>query len=514
MTPKRTYQYYFRSLIIRRTFIALLLLAQLALVLLSILHYSHMRRVGIFLNVLAILTSFHLLTHPIPASMKISMVFLILLFPLPGGAFYWFFHFQTTTVGYRKALRRISASTASAFRVMEDAAPATQEAAPEAQKLIRYLDAVPNYPVYGNTETEYYSDGADFRDALLSAIRGAQRYVFLEYFIISEGSFWDSVLDVLTERAANGVDVRVIYDDLGSYVTLPPKFADRLHSLGIACRAFNPFVPFLTAVQNNRDHRKIAVIDGHIAFTGGINLADEYINLRMRFGHWKDAVLRLSGDGAWSLTVMFLQMWSFLTNRREEWERYLPFSPQQLSSGSMGWVQPYTDSPIDGEQVSEQVYLQLIHGAREQLWITTPYLAPDACILSALKSAAKCGVDVRLILPGIPDKRTVHFTGRSYYRELLDAGVRIFEYDGFIHSKNMIVDGQMACIGTVNMDFRSLYLHFECGVCLYRTPSIRAMRSDFLDTLTRSVEITQQACRCGPFKKLLQDICRLFAPLM
>ncbi len=514
MKKKHSYQYTFRTLLIRRLFIALLLLAQLVMITLSIVYYSNMRWVANLLRGLALLTALHLLTHQRSASFKISMVFLILLFPLFGGVFYWIFHFQTTTVGFRKSLQKIQNSTADSYRATALPHGEIGRNVPESAKLIQYLDTVPQFPAYQNTSTVFYADGKAFQEALLSELKKAKRYIFLEFFIIGEGIFWDSVLEVLRERVSAGVDVRVIYDDLGCFATLPHKYRKKLHSCGIDCRVFNPFRPFLTSIQNNRDHRKIAVIDGKIAFTGGMNLADEYINERERFGHWKDSAIKLSGDGAWSFTVMFLQMWSFLTAKKEEPERYLPPNPNHKIE-KVGWVQPYADSPMDREAVGEQVYLQIIGAARKYLYITTPYFMVDDSMLAALKSASKSGVDVRIILPHKPDKQMVHFTTRSYYRELLSAGIKLYEYsDGFIHSKNMVADDMIASVGTVNLDFRSLYMHFECGVCLYRTQSIVDIRRDFLETLEHCHPVTEKTCKAGPIKKLLQDICRLFAPMM
>ncbi len=514
MSNKHSYRYTFRMLLIRRLFIALLLLAQLVMIALSIVYYSNMRWVANLLRGLAILTALHLLTHQRSGSLKISMVFLILLFPLFGGVFYWIFHFQTTTVGFRKFLQKVQNSTCDSYRVTAQPAREAEADAPEAAKLIQYLDTVPRFPVYQNTDTVFFADGTEFQAALLKELKQAEKYIFLEFFIIGEGAFWDSVLEVLRERVAAGVDVRVIYDDLGCFATLPHQYKKKLREWGISCRVFNPFRPFLTSIQNNRDHRKIAVIDGKTAFTGGINLADEYINERERFGHWKDSAIRLSGDGAWSFTVMFLQMWSFLTSKGEEPERYLP-SPSNAKSRGTGWVQPYADSPMDREAVGEQVYLQIIGTARKYLYITTPYFMVDDSMLAALKSAAKSGVDVRMILPHKPDKRMVHFTTRSYYRELLSAGIKLYEYsDGFIHSKNMVADDLIASVGTVNLDFRSLYMHFECGTCLYRTDSIFDIRRDFLETLEHCQPVTSKTCKSGPVKKLLQDVCRLFAPMM
>lgn len=503
-----------KRLLIRRLFIVLLLLAQILLIVFTIGYYSQMRWVANVLRLLAFLTALHLLLHEQPAGFKITMVFLILLFPLFGGVFYWVFHFQTTTVGFRKKFHKITQETAKDFRLTGTFTEGALDELPDSQRLIRYLDSVPRFPVYRHTQTVYYPDGKLFMDALLSELKKANRYIFLEFFIIGEGRFWDSVLDVLCERASHGVDVRVIYDDLGCFVSLPAKYKKILRAKGIQCEVFNPFRPFLTNIQNNRDHRKIAVIDGKVAFTGGINLADEYINEKERFGHWKDSAVMLCGEGAWSLCVMFLQMWSFLTDKHEDCAQYVPLDAPPVASENDGWVQPYCDSPMDRENVGEQVYLQMISSALRYLYITSPYLTVDGSMIASLTLAAKSGVDVRLILPRRPDKRWVQFTGRSFYRQLLGAGVKIYEYEGFIHSKSMVSDDLCATVGTVNLDFRSLYLHFECGTCLYKTASIPIIKQDFLQTLAHCKEIGLSDCKSNPVKRFFQEICRLLSPLM
>ncbi len=514
---ERMSKHRFRRLIIRRLFVLLLLLVQAAFIVLSIIYYSHLRYVASFLEVLALLTALHLLTRDIPSAFKTSLVFLILLFPLFGGILYWIFHFQTSTIGLRKRLHDIEKRTAEAFDgygTRDSSRVEKEERYVESAKLMHYLSDAAGFPICKNTSVEYYKDGIPFQASLLNELRAAKRYIFLEYFIIGEGEFWDSILEILTERAQAGVDVRVIYDDLGSFVTLPNGYTKKLRARGIRCEVFNPFRPFLTSVQNNRDHRKIAVIDGEVAFTGGINIADEYINARERFGHWKDTAVMLRGDGAWSLTVMFLQMWSYLTATNEDFSAYLP-TTRHKASADEGMVQPYTDSPMDKEYVGEYTYLHLINNAHRYLYITTPYLAVDDSMISALRVAAKSGVDVRIITPAVPDKRFVQFTGRSFYPDLLAAGVRIYEYTpGFIHAKSVVSDDLVATVGTVNFDFRSLYLHFECGVCLYRSNVIPAIKEDFLQTLSACREILPADCRSNPVKSLLQRICRLFAPLM
>ena len=322
------------------------------------------------------------------------------------------------------------------------------------------------------------------------------------------------MLDVLERKAAQGVEVRVIYDDIGSLFTLPADYNRRLEQRGIHCRVFNRLVPVVSLRQNNRDHRKYLIVDGKIAFTGGINMADEYINVKKRFGHWKDSAIRLQGDAVWSMTVSFLSMWDFTEGSVEE---YSPFraDPAPLTPAG-GYVQPYSDCPWDEEPVGQTVYLKLINRAREYVYITTPYLVIDYSTTLALASAAKSGVDVRIITPHIPDKKTVFQVTRSCYPELVEAGVKIFEYEpGFIHGKNFVVDDRYATVGSINMDYRSMFLHFENSVLLYDTPTIQDIKRDFLETQAVSIPITPAVCKAVPwYKQVLRNVLRVFAPLL
>ena len=383
----------------------------------------------------------------------------------------------------------------------------------DAACMAHYLEQTVHCPVYGNTATKYYPLGDDCYDDILNALQSAEKYIFIEYFIIEEGKLWNSVLDILKEKARQGIGVRVIYDDIGSISKLPYDYPNLLESLGIHCRVFSRFVPVVSMRQNNRDHRKYMIIDGRVAFTGGINMADEYINVKPRFGHWKDSAIRLEGDAVWSMTVSFLAMWDFT---HSEEEHFTPFRPEPAVGGVQGYIQPYHDCPWDNEPVGQTVYLNLIYRAKRYVYITTPYLVIDYSLTMALTSAAKSGVDVRIITPHIPDKKTVFELTRSYYEELLEAGVRIFEYEpGFIHSKNFVVDDLWATVGTVNLDYRSMFLHFENGVLLYGTPSVEDIRDDFLDTQTKSLPMTLEDCRSISLPhRLLRNLLRLFAPLL
>lgn len=388
-----------------------------------------------------------------------------------------------------------------------------QLAGEDAGCMAHYLEQTAHCPVYGNTRIKYYPVGDLCLDDILEALKSAEQYIFIEYFIIEEGHMWNSVLEILREKVKQGVEARVIYDDLGSINTLPTDYAARLEAEGIKCRAFNRFVPVVSMRQNNRDHRKYLIVDGRVAFTGGINMADEYINVKPRFGHWKDSAIRLEGDAVWSMTVSFLAMWDFTLSSEED---FAPFRPLPATGGAEGYVQPYQDCPWDNEAVGLTVYLNLIYRAKKYLYITTPYLAIDYSLTMALTTAAKNGVDVRIITPHIPDKKTVFELTRSHYRELLEAGVQIFEYEpGFIHAKNFVVDDRFATVGTVNLDYRSMFLHFENGVLMYDVPAVENIRDDFLETQTKSLMVSLQDCRDQPwYKRLLWAVLRVLAPLL
>ena len=511
---KRRKPVWLRELLIRRAIVAILILAQIAFIVTTIIHYQQLKWLHRAMNAVSILIAMHLLTRRDENSaFKLSLVFVILLFPLFGGALYCILQYQTANLGFRRKISKIQSRSATAYPCAAHTLQNAVRSAPESTKLLLYLQNHIGFPVYDNTETVYFPDGNDMLSSLLSELKKAKRYIFLEFFIIEEGFFWDSILEVLRERAKSGVDVRIIYDDIGCLLRLPQNYSQRLQKYGIRCAVFNRFRPFLTSVQNNRDHRKIIVIDGTVAYTGGINLADEYLNRKTPFGKWKDNAILLRGAGAWSFTVMFLQMWSFLCKRDEDLLSYAPIT--STKSHSDGFVQPYCDSPIDKAHIGEHVYLHVIEQAQSYLYITTPYLTVDGALIASLKLAAKSGVDVRIITPGHPDKKAVHFTSRSYYRELICAGVKIYEFsDGFIHSKCFLSDDRVATVGTVNLDFRSLYLHFECGACLYRTSTLKEIKSDYLQTLTHCRRITENDCKTNFFVRVFQDVCRIFAPLM
>ena len=496
----------------RRMFISLMLLAQLALLFAFALRGRELHWLGIALTAISIATALHLITRPDKYAFKILWTFLILLFPLFGGVMYWTFHFQTASTGFRKILQKIEDAQHAEYRtlcVSEEPTPTNGQDA----RLLSYLRNTAAFPAYEHTESRYFGDGKEMLSAMLADMRRAEKFIFLEYFIVEEGIMWDSILKVLRERVADGVDVRVIYDDLGCLLTLPVGYQKTLRSYGIQCEIFNRFHPLLTTLQNNRDHRKIAVIDGKIAYTGGINLADEYINEKLRFGHWRDCAVRMQGAAAESFTAMFLQTWHLLSKTREPLRDLI--ADRDTSTPSDGWVQPYADSPMDKIHTGERIYMHAISRSQKSLYITTPYMTVGEEMIAALKWCAQSGVDVRIFTPGIPDKKVVFFTTRSYYRELLSAGVKIYEYTpGFIHSKIVVSDDDFCMIGSTNMDFRSLYLNYECGACFYGSKMIADVKNDILNLQNDCREITEADCKSNLFIKFLQNVCRMFAPIM
>lgn len=443
---------------------------------------------------------------------KIAWLIPILLMPVFGGLFYIVFGSNHTGRYIREKMRQIG------DEMTEPLKQANMESGIEKMPLdvvnqSRYISQWAYSPPYRNTTTEYLPMGEIKFERMVEELKKAKQYIFLEYFIIQEGKMWNTILDILKEKVKEGVDVRLIYDDMGCIMTLPTGYDKKLREMGIKCSIFNPFVPILSSKFNTRDHRKICVIDGNVGFTGGINLADEYINEYEKHGHWKDTAIMLKGEAVFSLTAMFLSMWDYLNEVEDDYGKYYP---TEWDTNAQGFVQPFTDNPLDDEAVGETVYLNLINKAKKYVYITTPYLILDSEMTTALSAAAKSGVDVRIITPHVPDKWYVHAVSRAYYEMLVEAGVKIYEYTpGFVHAKTFVVDDEYAVVGTINLDYRSLYLHFECAVWMYQTTSVAEVRDDFFKTQNMSQEITLEQCRNVSFlRRLGRSLLRVFAPLM
>lgn len=506
------------SLIFHRTaLVVLLMLVQLGLIGVVLVNFtSYFFYFYVICVVISVGVVLWIVGNQSDPGYKIAWLIPILLFPVFGGLVYLLFGGNRLSPRMQRKMQgmdRQMIDTLDKDAKAERLKPFGMDAVTQS----RYLERYAHCPAYTNTVTKYYPLGDDAFPDILEALRGAERYIFLEYFIVEPGLFWDSILDILEEKARAGVDVRMIYDDIGCLYTLPSHYAHQLEERGVKCCVFNRFVPVLSVRFNNRDHRKFCIVDGHTAFTGGINLADEYINARVKYGHWKDSAIRLKGEAVWSMAVMFYTMWDYIRGTGEDVNQFRPTRlPEDAAQGAGFYVQPYTDNPLDGEAVGETVYLNLINKARKYVYITTPYLIISDSVNTALRNAAKAGVDVRIMTPHVPDKRIIFEVTRAHYEPLLEAGVQIYEYTpGFVHGKNFAVDDVFGTVGSVNMDYRSMFLHFEDGVWLCHDPSILDIKADFLTTLEQCEAITLAHIREHSWaRRLLRAVLRVFAPLM
>lgn len=508
------------QLIFNRIFyVAVALLVQLGWVLLIFWQLNNYSQyVSWALSAVSVFCVLWITNKKINPSYKLAWITLILVIPVFGIVLYLLFGKSRVTTAMAERFNEVLHKSWPYLKGNETAMSQLRDSDPSMAIQSHYIQNLAGYPLHKNTSVEYFQVGDDIFPTLKEELESAKHYIFMEYFIINDGVMWRSILEILERKVKEGVDVRLIYDDLGCLTTLPHKYYEYLQEKGIQCRVFNPFRPFLNVIMNNRDHRKICVVDGHTGFTGGINLADEYINQRERFGHWKDTGVMLKGEGVWNLTAMFLHMWNVVCPEEEvtNFENYLPYRYHPEAFADDGFVQPYCDSPLDDEVVGENVYMNIINRAKRYVYICTPYLIIDNEMMTALCLASKGGVDVRIMTPGIPDKKIVFLLTQSYYEQLLEAGVKIYEYQpGFLHAKSFVSDDEVAVVGTINMDYRSLYLHFENGVWMYRNQAVMDVKADFEETLEYCEKITMEFCagRRLPVR-MMQSVLRLCAPML
>lgn len=446
-------------------------------------------------------------------SFKLPWAILVLIVPIIGAPLYLLFAKSKQNKRISRRFKNYQTLMKNTLPNPDDPLPEIERESPEIARQLEYVRRTAYAPVYKNTEAEYFSSGEEYYAALLREITKAKKFVFLEYFIIEPGKMLDSILDILRKKAKEGVEVRIMYDDIGCISKIPKNFDKELEEIGFKVSVFNRMTPSLDAFLNYRDHRKILVVDGNVGFTGGINLADEYINEVERFGYWKDTGIMLRGQAVTKLTETFLQLWHF--SREETVIDYKDYQ-STLYCATDGYIQPFADGPTDDDLTAELCYMGLINCATDHIYITTPYLILDNELTTALCHAARSGIDVRIITPHIPDKRTVMAVTRSNYRTLLKFGVKIFEFTpGFIHAKGLMMDGKVCVVGTANFDFRSLYLHFENCVLCYKSKCVADVERDFLETQRQSKEITlAEIKKKGPLYSILQAFLKVFSPLM
>lgn len=456
----------------------------------------------------------HLFTSKGTPDLKLVWMLPIALFPVFGALFYLYITRQLGTRVLQDRLRVLFGH--SRGFLSGDGAVHKELSAqdPQMGHFADYMHVYDNSPVYANTKVTYYPLGdAQFLD-ILEELWKAEKFIFLEYFIVEEGYMWNSILEILERKAKEGVEVRFMYDGMCSLYLLPSFYPKIMERKGIKCKMFSPIKPVFSSRYNNRDHRKILVIDGKVAFTGGTNLADEYINRRERFGHWKDTAIRLRGDAVERFTYMFLEMWNVSEHIREDYSVYS--SPREVQAGSDGYVIPYSVSPYGTERVGKRVYLDILNTAERYVHIMTPYLILDYEMMMALTYAAKRGVEVAIIMPHIPDKKSAFAVAKTYYNELLEAGVKIYEYiPGFVHAKMFISDDKKAVVGTINLDYRSLYHHFECAAFIYGNSEIVVMEEDFRQTITKCCKITEADYKNQKITtRVAGKFLRMLSPLM
>lgn len=497
---------------------AMILLAFLAQFVLMVLAFYWLRSYSylfyFFFVIISGITLVYIFNVRGNPDMKLAWMFPIAIFPVFGAIFYVTIISQPGTKVMYARLKYLSGITAEYVKPDEKVRERLRSASPHMGQLAHYLEKCDNSPVYEKTQVTYYPLGDEQFPAMIEELKKAEKYIFMEFFIVSGGRMLETILDILKEKAKQGVEVRFMYDGTNVLWNLPNFFPKLMAQEGINCKMYSPIKPIFSPHYNNRDHRKILVVDGKVAFTGGINIADEYINEKPRFGHWKDVGLKVTGAAVERFTFMFLEMWNESERQRDTYEKYL--SPADAARENDGYVIPYSVTPLGPERVGESVYLDIINTAHSYVHIMTPYLILDYQMMKSLSYAAKRGVEVIIIMPHIPDKKYAFLLAKTYYNELLEAGVKIYEYaPGFVHAKLFVSDDVKAVVGTVNLDYRSLYHHFECGAVLYENSQIAVMEQDVQDTLSKCIEMTVE-----DYKKLklrerfLGRLMRIVAPLM
>lgn len=505
--------------IFSRTVVTILLaLVQILCLFFMFYRFRNIPQLSYVFSILGLCGLIYIVNSDDNPAFKLAWAIIICAFPVFGIALYLFVAINPGNRGLQKKLDRRIAETEN-YVITE---PRVQEKIDREtgglKSLSHYISQQNHFPTYDHTKVTFYALGEEKYEDLIKDLKKAEKFIFLEYFIINDGEIWRSIVDILQERAQAGVEVRIMYDGMCGLTQLPFHYPKFLGSLGLKAKMFAPIRPILSTSQNNRDHRKILVIDGKVAYNGGINLADEYMNRKVRFGHWKDTAVRLEGEAVRSFTIMFLQMWNMTETGSEDYEKYL--LPQgsftEFAKEEYGYVIPYNDDPTNRLDIAQEVFLDVISRAERYVHITTPYLIPDNELITALCFAARRGVDVKLIMPHIPDKKIIFAISRSHYPRLLEAGVQIYEYmPGFVHAKEMIADDEKAIVGTINMDFRSLYEHFECATYIYKNPVISDVEADFQRTLEKCRKIDMQFCVDLPLPyKIVGSVGRLFGPLV
>ncbi|MDO4198708.1 MAG: cardiolipin synthase [Erysipelotrichaceae bacterium] len=496
--------------VLKTLIVVLGLLVQIGFEVLLFMYFNNaFTIVNIICYVAGILMVLRMIKNSTRLSSGLPWIIMILAFPIFGTVLT-----ITLSGNYLRSrlLRRILDKEKEYYPLMRQDEEVKKEIDDENHTELRFISECAGYPVSRNNKVTYYPSGEEFLPEYLKELEKAKSFIFMEYFIILEGKMWESVLDVLKRKAKEGVDVRLVYDDVGTYGRLPVNFDKKLELLGIKCVKFNRVSPMNGVFMNHRDHRKITVIDGLVGFTGGLNLADEYINETHPYGYWKDNALKIEGDAVYSLSVMFLAAYDAHKDIKEDAEEFRVDSNN--FEKQKGYVSAYASAPLHEDIIAEEIYLNLINGAKKYIYISTPYLIIDSDMINSLCRAARRGIDVRILVPGIPDKKLVYLVTSSYFEILVKAGVKIYRYTpGFVHAKIFVVDDYKATVGTVNLDYRSLYLHYENGVYMEDVEEIDKIKEDLVGAMNESSLISLKEATPSYFMGIVMAVLRLVAPL-
>ena len=501
----------------RTMFIVLLLIIQVTIILALFLWLNVYFRVAYWTFFgISIITAIEIFSNDSDPTVKLSWILLVVGLNVFGVFFYWFTRFD---VGHHKLKKNIANVTLEGSKLQKKPDDVIENIKKNAKSLSNrsnYLINVGGYYPYKYNKLSYYKFGEDMLPVFLEDLRSAKKFIFLEYFIIKEGDMWDAVLDILEKKASEGVDVRLVYDGMNEFLNLPHKYPKLMEEKGIKCKTFDPIRPFVSTEFNYRDHRKIMVVDGNVAYTGGVNLADEYINIEPPFGVWKDNAIRVEGPAVATFTRLFLECWN---SREEEYDfgDYIQISEQTTKyKEEEGYVIPFGENPLDKDKVAEQIYLEIINTAKQYVHVMTPYFVIDEVVSNALIYAVQRGIDVKIIIPHIPDKKNAYAITKSYRKRLVKAGVKFYEYmPGFVHSKAIVSDGKKAVVGSINMDYRSFYHHFENGVYMYRTKVVKDVENDIQECLKECQEDTLEIIEAEKWwVKFVGAIGRLIAPMI
>lgn len=503
----------------RTTILLVLIMLQIAVICGGFILLNEILWINWITGIVAVIVLIYLMNSRMDSDFKLMWIILILVVPLIGIPFYLFTKLSpgTRTKLLTRRLSEIEEEQAELRATPEEIFDKIKLESRAELGIFKYLNNQAKFPTFDKASVKYFPLGEDKFVELVKQLKTAEEFIFMEYFIVDRGYMVDTILEILYEKAAAGVEVRFMYDGTNTLSLLPRNFPDTLKEKGIQCKVFSPMIPVLSTHQNNRDHRKIAVIDGRCAFTGGVNLADEYINKRERFGHWKDTAIMVEGEAVNSFTTMFLQNWNATEPELEDCTKYMRYGTlPELGMRNGGYIVPYGDHPLDDVATGENVYLDILNKASDYVHIMTPYLILDEETIDALIYAVQRGVDVKLILPHIPDKKYAYLLARSYYKDLIAQGVEIYEYTpGFVHAKVFTSDDTKAVVGTINLDFRSLYLHFECAAYIWKNPVVYDIEEDYQNTLTKCQQVTlDDYYNISVLSRIAGRVLRFIAPLM